>query len=908
MPPVFGSPSSETVNGTGAAEEIYGGPDTSGLMTGDDIINASGGDDSVFGGDGTDRIFGQDGADILDGGSGNDDIYGIVGNDTSSGGAGTDILAGGTGNDLLFGGEDNDTLDGGEEQDTVSGDAGADQVNGSAGADLLFGGAGNDLLNGGSENDTLTGGAGADVLNGGTGFDFVDFSASAEAVRVTLTSTPLTGGDAAGDVVAGVEGIIGSGRSDVLTGNASANALLGGLGDDNITGNGGNDTLDAGAGSDTVAAGSGDDTILGGSGDDSIAGEAGIDTLDNSALAEGVAVDLGGARVQGDVITGVEIVIGSSGDDTVTGTGAAETLTGGEGDDRLAGAGGVDVLNGGIGNDDASGGAGADLLQGGAGLDTLDGGEGADIISGGDDADVLQGGGGNDSITGGAGDDILRGDADPGTGTSGTFSWAKQGIGTNVGTGFNQDVAGMSVGFGYSSPTRDPTASITADRQYTGGDAQATSGLFLYSTGAGPEVASLTFTSNTAGVSDEVENVAFRINDIDRENGKYIDQVTVRAYDSDGNEVPVALTVGGNDILSGGTVTAGPNSELPQQSEGTLAVEIAGPVARIEVAYASAGGVGERNLYLTDVDFMTRPITPGSDTLDGGDGNDILVGEEGADVLRGGAGDDTITLGAGDTAEGGDGNDRFILSGPEGEASLSGGGGMDVLDFGGAEPVSFKNQGSETVDGVTTFFGTAVFGNGATVSYDGIENIICFTPGTRILTPYGQRPVEDLVPGDAIVTRDEGVQILRWTGSRQVPAVGRFAPVRLMAGAVPGLDAPLLVSPQHRMLVTGATAQLHFATEEVLVPAHHLIDGDRIARVEGGSVTYIHLLFDRHQILFANGAPSESFHPATLGLTALEAEARDELFALFPELRATPEAYGRTARPVLRAFESRILM
>jgi hypothetical protein len=85
------------------------------------------------------------------------------------------------------------------------------------------------------------------------------------------------------------------------------------------------------------------------------------------------------------------------------------------------------------------------------------------------------------------------------------------------------------------------------------------------------------------------------------------------------------------------------------------------------------------------------------------------------------------------------------------------------------------------------------------------------------------------------------------------------------------------------------------------------IDGHSVTVEPGGEVTYIHLLFDTHEIIFAEGAATESFHPGGIGLSAITAAAREELFALFPDLRGMPGRYGRTARRCLRRHEARMI-
>lgn len=185
---------------------------------------------------------------------------------------------------------------------------------------------------------------------------------------------------------------------------------------------------------------------------------------------------------------------------------------------------------------------------------------------------------------------------------------------------------------------------------------------------------------------------------------------------------------------------------------------------------------------------------------------------------------------------------------------------------------------------------------------------LCFTTGTWIATPDGERLIETLRPGDLVLTRDDGPQPLRWTGQRRVRAQGLLAPVWLAPGAL-GLPAErgLSVSQQHRMLLTDWRADLLFGAAEVLVPALHLVDDTDIRLHRGGAVTYIHLLFDRHQIVTANGIASESFHPGEIALSSLDRAARAELLSLFPELAEDGQGYGPAARPVLRAFEARAL-
>ncbi|MEM1102317.1 MAG: Hint domain-containing protein [Pseudomonadota bacterium] len=159
--------------------------------------------------------------------------------------------------------------------------------------------------------------------------------------------------------------------------------------------------------------------------------------------------------------------------------------------------------------------------------------------------------------------------------------------------------------------------------------------------------------------------------------------------------------------------------------------------------------------------------------------------------------------------------------------------------------------------------------------------MICFTPGTQIRLGDGAADVAALKPGDRVQTKDNGLQEVLWVGSRRITGarlhvMPELAPVRLRSAALGSgrPDAELVVSPEHRMLVKGAQARALFNSEEVLVSARDLADGqgvwiDRLVR----EVTYVHVLFERHEIVFANGLETESFHPAQAALTEAQAEA-----------------------------------
>lgn len=198
-------------------------------------------------------------------------------------------------------------------------------------------------------------------------------------------------------------------------------------------------------------------------------------------------------------------------------------------------------------------------------------------------------------------------------------------------------------------------------------------------------------------------------------------------------------------------------------------------------------------------------------------------------------------------------------------------------------------------------------GNNQFLVGDYVSPVPCFTAGTAILTPEGNRPVEDLRPGDLVVTRDNGVQPLRWVGQRRVRASGEFAPIQFEIGALSNAK-PLLVSPNHRMLITGPSAQYLFSEREVLVAAKFLVNDTDIRRAPGGWVTYVHLLFDAHEIVWAEGCGSESLLPscAIQGAERMDAASLREVELLYPELKMTEQPV-QAARRCLTHHEASLL-
>ena len=780
-----------------------------------------------------------------------------------------------------------------------------------------------------------------------------------------------------------------------------------------------NDTLDGGAGNDVLSGGAGIDTAT-------YANETANVTV---TLVGGAAVSTGGGGI--DTLSGIENVTGGSGNDALTGDAANNQLIGGGGNDTLAGGDGADTLDGGTGNDSLSGGAGADSISGGTGNDIISGGDGDDTIIAGPDS--------------------------PASGGPLDLNWSIQGDETNVAGGFTQNTGGVNVTYSYTDDGGGTEASIeTGDTMYvaSGETFSTTSSLYLQGTGAGDTSTSVLSFAGVAGsgLADEVQNVEFRINDIDYGANSWRDIITVTAFDSQGNAVTVTLTPAGNDVVSGNTITAGLTGEEPSDAAGSVLVSIAGPVVRIVIDYNNEltetqrinisdvkfnalqadddlvlGGAGNDNIaggYGNDTldggadnDTLSGGVGndsliggAGTDSLLGGAGNDTLDGGDGADNLDGGAGNDTVLFGAGDdtvsggtgddliddvaavqltgnnlvfggagndtvftgagndTIYGGTGNDQLFgengndsLFGDDGNDSVVGGSGADTITggagldslFGGDDQDNFQyvlgdaangeiveggggGVDNDTLDlrgygwarvlvvytspgaesGTVTFYapdGVTVVG---TLTFTDIENVIpCFTLGTMIATDRGDVAVEALVPGDMVLTRDHGYEPVRWVGRRALSAAQlilqpELQPVKISAHCF-DKDGPardMLVSPQHRVLVCGARAELLFGEPEVLVAAKHMVGRGGVSQgIPAGGVTYVHVLFDRHEIILSDGLWTESFQPAHRMLSALDGASQAEVLMLFPALATAAQPF-EGARPTLKAHEARVLL
>ena len=289
----------------------------------------------------------------------------------------------------------------------------------------------------------------------------------------------------------------------------------------------------------------------------------------------------------------------------------------------------------------------------------------------------------------------------------------------------------------------------------------------------------------------------------------------------------------------------------------------------------------------------------GADSLYGGTGSDVLTGGAGGDLLVGGVGSDTFVGGIGDTIDGSE-------DGAE----------TDILDLTGQWPFRIVRDPLNPENGVVNFLDS--YGNIiGSMTFTNIETVVsCFTPGTMIATPKGEVAVERLAVGDLVVTRDHGAQALRWIGRRTIAGAelagdASLQPIRIRAGAL-GAGMPrqdLQVSRQHRMLMTGPRAELMFGTGEVLVRALHLLPLPGVSAARLSEVTYLHLLFDHHEVVLSDGAWSESFQPGDRTLGGLDHDQLAEMLAIFPELAqgTIPDRFD-AARTTLKSYEAKALL
>lgn len=182
-----------------------------------------------------------------------------------------------------------------------------------------------------------------------------------------------------------------------------------------------------------------------------------------------------------------------------------------------------------------------------------------------------------------------------------------------------------------------------------------------------------------------------------------------------------------------------------------------------------------------------------------------------------------------------------------------------------------------------------------------LSDLVCiaFTTGTLITMAGGaQRPIETLVSGDRVLTRDNGPQPVRLVAKTTLRALGSFAPVVISAGTL-GNESDLVVAPHHRVFLYRRGEKRIGDTAELLVQAKHLIDGEHVWRREGGYVDYYALVFDHHEIVYAEGIPVESLQVSEATLSLMPEELTAEIRARLPDLNHAPHFGTEAGRELL---------
>lgn len=441
--------------------------------------------------------------------------------------------------------------------------------------------------------------------------------------------------------------------------------------------------------------------------------------------------------------------------------------------------------------------------------------------------------------------------------------------------------------------------------------------------------------------------------DFNVEDGARIDGKTDT---SDGNdEITIGTGVTFNASITAGTgndtITAGDNNTFNTGSGIKLG-------AGDDTLLFGDGNTINSNVVFGD---GTNSGTFGADTtingtVDGGNQSDTLEFGDNTNItgdIRAFQGDDSITFGDGGSfnkLQSGDGKDTIVVGENVNWATIETGNDADavivglfdesvtrVLDGGNHDGGDGDTTNDDTLSIQISQLEQAAFKsllesegyvyNASTNTYDVNDSVadyhinwgntqindwesiqvVCFARGTLIETDRGEVAIEHLVEGDMVRTLDNGFQPIRWIRSSLAPAFGNLAPIRIAAGTF-GNRRDLLVSPQHRIMLSGWQMELLFAEPEVLAPAKSLINDSTIRSEVGGMVVYYHMLFDRHEIVFAEGAPSESFHPGQTALDGMDEAVRDEIFTLFPELRNNRDGFGPAARICLKHYEAQVAM
>lgn len=555
---------------------------------------------------------------------------------------------------------------------------------------------------------------------------------------------------------------------------------------------------------------------------------------------------LSGDVLDNPVVTPIEqgndTVMAGEGDDVVFGQGGDDSIQGEEGNDSLDGGDGDDVMEGGIGSDTLIGGAGSDTLSGGDGDDYIEGGEGDDYLTTGLGNDTLIGGEGNDTLRNSAGDDSLVG-----------------GVGNDsiVATDGNDTLDG----------------GIGDDTMYGGNDDDLLIG------GAGNDLMYGEADSDTFQMSDGFGNDTL----YGGEAGNDFDTVDLSAVTTG-----VTVSYRGDEA---GTITDGANNIKFQEIENLVLT------GQSDVVDASADSKG-----------VAIDAGAGDDTVTMGQGNDSITTGDGYDelVLTSAGGIDTVSdFSIGDDDNDGYFNDQLDVSGLIGGTGTGGavrtqdvsvsddGSGNALLTFPGGEKLVLQGVAPGSI---------------STHAQLHAAGIPCFTPDVLLATKLGAVPAGQIRVGDLLQTADNGYQPVIWTGRRSLTAAElqqrpHLRPYCLRPDGLLAPERPMLLSPQHRLLVQRKTFAQDLPFGERFLSAKLLAEvDDRCRQLDHSQqgVTYVHLMTERHEVIFAEGIATETFWPGPEAVCGLTPADMGELFELFPELTRVHGARGQIGRGLVR--------
>ncbi|MBO9476571.1 Hint domain-containing protein [Shimia sp. R11_0] len=886
----------------------------------DDIIYANGGNDTVNAGSGNDYVDAGRGNDVVRAGSGNDVVAGNAGNDTIDAGTGNDTVFGGGGNDSITAGDGGDRIYG----DNNSGNTGNLISNGN----FNQGGAGWQRIDGNGDGV-------APHINGAVSFNNGGRAAGNDAIQQTFATNIGAEHTVSLDLFENNNGAAHHGfRIDVLDANGNVissesvavqnnttqkvsftftattpNTTLRII---NTTATGehhssdgkidnvsvvetldvaGNDTIDAGSGNDFVDGGAGNDSILGGHGNDEIYGGQGNDTLDGGTGNDYLEGGAGNDAIYGQ--SGNDNIKGGLGHDTLLGGIGHDTITGGDGNDFVAGGFGTDSMDGGAGNDTVSYAdsfgtasefveldlqAGTGRLNGGPtvetvrnfenaigarGNDTISGTDGGNVIKGEGGNDVIDGRGGNDTLSGGDGDDLVTGgqgvdNQDGGAGNDTVSFEGANGNGiSHVRFDMNTDQAKLvnhnNVVVDFESTTNFENVIGSSGNDWITGDGgdnriEGRDGNDLLQGGGG---------------DDTLEG-------------------------DHGNDLLIGGS--GEDVIDGGV---GHDRLFGQTGQDTFVSSDGND---------QIDGGSERDTYVSD-DPTDEHVHAFID--DAGNGHVDKLGSGYRDTVKSvehyvadeTANDDKITLTTNvtdvSTITGLDSSAEGVFTSSKGQTIQFGGQGQptlrDILD-GNVQGVFPRGTYQITSGDESGQIGNISFDNFEEINF----TVVCFASGTRIATPEGDREIETLKIGDKVLTKDRDAQPIRWIGARhlsaeELDAHPNLKPIRISAGAL-GMGLPthdLVVSPQHRIFISSRVAERVFGQSEVLIAAKKLTMFPGIDVIEDNpdGVHYHHFLCENHELVWSEGTVTETLFTGTEALKSLSTEARDEIFAIFPELK-----------------------